>query len=153
VAFCLDQHNGLLWWSNCINGWGKSHWWPLSFCKAFDKLPHNTVLSKLERYGFDGWTVRWMRNWLQDWIQRVLVNGSMSAWKSVTNGVPQQSVIWLILFNIFICDTDNGGSVHPQQVCRWHQVVGCSQMPNRWDDIQRDLVRFKQWAQQKCEVQ
>ncbi|KAJ7402724.1 Ig heavy chain V region C3-like protein [Pitangus sulphuratus] len=79
-----------------------------NFCKAFDMVPHNILISKLERDGFDGWTVGWIRNWLDGHIQRVVVNVSESQWTSVTSGVTLGSILGPVLFNIFINDTDEG---------------------------------------------
>ena len=52
----------------------------LDFCKAFDTVPHNILLSKLKRYEFGGWTVWWLRNWLESCSLTIAVNVLMSKW-------------------------------------------------------------------------
>ena len=47
----------------------------LDFQKAFDKVSHSKLLSKMDRYGIDKGVVRWVRSWLSGRRQRVVIDG------------------------------------------------------------------------------
>lgn len=81
----------------------------LVFPKAIDTVVHNLLLSKLEKEGFDGWTVEWRRNWLDGYIERVMVNTLMSSWRLVTSDVLQASILGPVHLNTFIIDADAWG--------------------------------------------
>lgn len=78
----------------------------LNFCKAFDMVSCNILLSILEIYGFNALAVLWMRNWLEGHIHRVVINGSRSELKSMTSDVHQGSVLEPVVFSIFINNID-----------------------------------------------
>ncbi|KAJ7418452.1 hypothetical protein BTVI_29147 [Pitangus sulphuratus] len=117
----------------------------LDLCKV--TVPHDILVSKLERHVFDMWATGWIRNWLEGHTQRVAVSSSVSEWKAVTSGVPQELVMELALFTIFVGHMDSGLECTLSKFTDDTKVCGMVNMLEGRGDTQRDLGRLEGWAQ------
>ena len=72
--------------------------------KAFDCLPHDLIIVKLNAYGFSLPALNLIQNYLANRKQRTKINDSYSPWSDILFGVPQGSILRPPLFNIFLSD-------------------------------------------------
>ena len=72
--------------------------------KAFDCIPHDLIIAKLEAYGFQIDALRLVHDYLSNRKQRVKLNETFSSWRDIEYGVPQGSILGPLLFNTHLCD-------------------------------------------------
>ena len=72
--------------------------------KAFDRLSHILLIAKLNEYGFSLTALRQVQNYLSNWKQRTKISTEYSLWEDILLVVQQDSILGLLLFNVFLCD-------------------------------------------------
>ena len=132
----------------------------LDLSKAFDSVPFERLLLKFNRYGIDGQRHLQFRNFLTNRKQRIQIRGSYFKWSPVISGVPQGSILGLIIFLIYVNDIPN--IVTSTAKLFAHDTKIYRQINKVEDSIalQSDLTTLDLWADRwqvkfnpsKCEV-
>jgi hypothetical protein len=118
------------------------------FEKAFDKVPHRRLISKLKAFGINSNIVNWVQDFLSDRKHRVKVNGKHSKWGRVTSGIPQGSVLGPILFLLFIndlpdfCEMESESYLFADDAKLFKHIT----TQQHHIDLQCSLDRLQQWS-------
>ena len=61
------------------------------------------LIPKLNPYGLSLPLLKLIKYYLQNRKQRIEIESSCNDWEGITSGIPQGSILKLLLFNIFFC--------------------------------------------------
>uniref|UniRef100_A0A8C6M161 Reverse transcriptase domain-containing protein n=1 Tax=Nothobranchius furzeri TaxID=105023 RepID=A0A8C6M161_NOTFU len=119
----------------------------LDLKKAFDTVNHDVLMRKMEKYGFRGIVLDWIKSYLSNRQQYVQINQHKSGLREIQCGVPQGSVLGPKLFIMYIND-----------ICRVSQVlkfvlfaddtnVFCSgvELQQVLDVVTQEINKLKKW--------
>ena len=98
-----------------MRGYSKLNIMDLS--KAYNFLPHDLLIAKLEAYGFDNTGLALITDYLKNHLQQVKIGATFSLYLQILRNVAKGSILGPILFNLFIndpvfCNFANNTTIH-----------------------------------------
>ena len=76
----------------------------MDLSKAFDCVPHDLLIAKLEADGINENLLAYLHSYLSNRKQCVCINNVTSDFETIISGVPQGFIVGPILFNYFFND-------------------------------------------------
>ena len=101
----------------CVDKGGVTAMVLMDLSKAYECLPHDLGIAKLDAYGVGIDSLKLIYSYLTDRMQRAKIGASFSTWKSLSKGVAQGSVLGPLIFKIFI--NDFFCTIEHSQVCNF----------------------------------
>ena len=123
----------------------------IDFARAFDKVPHRKLISKVRGVGLSGAVLQWVEDWLSGRQQRVVIKGECSDWTDIKSGVIQGSCLGPLLFTIYINDIDNAVVGSGAAVHKFADDSKASGVVNNEEDrilFQHTIDQLIAWAEQ-----
>ena len=117
----------------------------MDFSKAFDMVPHQRLLSKLDHLGIRGDIKKWIEGFLTKRHQKVIIDGKSSSNSLVNSGVPQGTVLGPLLFLAYINDLPDSVSsdvrLFADDLILYREIVS----PQDSEKLQQDIDSLCKW--------
>ena len=119
------------------------------FKKAFDSIPHASLMAKLELLHLSPFILSWLDSYLTKRQQRVVINGVSSESITVVSGVPQGSVLGPLLFLIYIDSISQIQLSNDSKLVMYADDILLHKSINATDDfscLQNDVSHIQSWS-------